>query len=149
MILVKHPNPKLLQECDAVTDFGDNLHSLVYQMKAFMKTLWGRPQGLAAPQVGYFVKVFITQSGVYVNAEIIKKSQETYTAKEGCYSEEPNRFDYPAQRHVWVILKYQRLNGCLAKKRFSGKAAQVIQHEVDHIYGKLCCGGSKCQTTHA
>lgn len=137
--IIKYPDPRLSTPAKEVDEAAwDQARALSIAMKQFMKTLWGVPLGLAAPQVGHGIRLFIAEGEVYVNPKIIEKSTETYLVKEGCYSLEKNRFDYTARRHTWVILEYDRLNKKLTRKRFSGRSAQIIQHEVDHLEGRLC-----------
>jgi peptide deformylase len=138
--LVLYPDPILLQEASTVTVFDDSLRELTHEMKLFMKTLWGTPVGLAAPQIGASIKLCIAEGNVYVNPVIVKKSLQTYISEEGCYSLKKDRFDYKVERHSWVVIQFQRLNGKPATKRFDGASAQIIQHEVDHLYGKLVNG---------
>lgn len=137
--IIKYPDPRLSKAAQKVdASSWDEARQLSVAMKQFMKILWGVPLGLAAPQVGRSIRLFIAEGEVYVNPAIIEKSSETYLVKEGCYSLEKNRFDYTARRHTWVILEYERLNNKPTRKRFSGRSAQIIQHEVDHIEGRLC-----------
>ena len=58
---------------------------------------------------------------------------------EGCYSLEENKFDYKTTRHDAVKLKWQDIHQKWHEQIFNGIAARIIQHEQDHLEGKLCC----------
>ena len=99
--------------------------------------------GLAAIQVGYQLRMFVmdcSRSGdnsqVFINPEIIEKSIETLRDTEGCLSAPDRRGD--VKRHIRIILKYQDQDGKEQKKTFYNLEARCIQHEMDHLDGKLC-----------
>lgn len=94
--------------------------------------------GLAAPQIGVLRKaiVVMTNAGwkVFVNPTIIARSQETYTAIEGCLSLEGER---EVKRHRWIKVAFQQPNGKTQIVQYSGFTAEIIQHECDHLRGVL------------
>jgi len=99
--------------------------------------------GLAAIQVGYQLRMFVmdcTRSQenpkVYINPEIVKKSDETLRDNEGCLSAPGKTGD--VSRHIRIILKYQDEDGKEQRKTFYNLEARCIQHEMDHLEGKLC-----------
>jgi len=99
--------------------------------------------GLAAIQVGYQLRMFVmdcTRSqenpGVYINPEILQKSDETLCDNEGCLSAPGKTGE--VRRHLRIILKYQDTDGKEQKKTFYNLEARCIQHEMDHLEGKLC-----------
>jgi peptide deformylase len=99
--------------------------------------------GLAAIQVGYQLKMFVmdcsrsrTNDKVYINPEIVEKSDETLCDSEGCLSAPGKQGE--VKRHLRIILKYQDKNGKEEKKTFYNLEARCIQHEMDHLEGKLC-----------
>ena len=99
--------------------------------------------GLAAIQVGYQLRMFVmdcTRSQenpkVYINPEIVEKSDETLRDNEGCLSAPGKSGD--VSRHIRIILKYQDEDGKEQRKTFYNLEARCIQHEMDHLDGKLC-----------
>lgn len=140
MEIVKYPN-KILKKKSTKVDINKELISFVIEMKDFMnkQLKWGTVVGLAAPQVGRNVRLFFAQGQLYINPEIIWITKERYECQEGCYSLEKNKFDYKVDRAPSIKLRWQDLQGKWREKRFNGFAAQVIQHEMDHLEGKLCC----------
>ena len=99
--------------------------------------------GLAAIQVGYQKRMFVmdctrSQTGekVFINPEIVEKSEETLRDNEGCLSSPGKTGD--VNRHIRIILKYQDENGKEERKTFYNLEARCIQHEMDHLDGKLC-----------
>lgn len=94
--------------------------------------------GLAAPQVGMALRMFVmgSQQGpnyVCINPEVVESSDEIMTGTEGCLS-------YPAlwlniKRPQWVQARYRTLNGELIEQRFEGLLARCYLHELDHLNG--------------
>ena len=94
--------------------------------------------GLACIQIGVAKRVILVRFGdnfiSFINPAIIKKSAKTYMAKEGCLSLDGARI---VKRHNSVMLAYTNIDGKRIVKEFSGRTAQIIQHEVDHCNGIL------------
>jgi peptide deformylase len=84
--------------------------------------------GLAAPQVGVLLRLFVTAWGeVFINPEIEQSSPNITTAVEGCLSLPGLNLAIP--RPDWVALRHGQ--------RYEGLQARVIQHEMDHLNGRL------------
>lgn len=144
MELVKYPDPILFNKSKPV-EITKEIKDFIDEMFAFIKNelKWGEPVGLAAPQVGRNIRVFIALDQVYINPELIPVAESGMTVhKEGCYSLEKDRFDYQVQRYNEIELKWQNKKGKWRTERIKGFRAQVIQHEYDHIEGRLCSGQS-------
>ena len=99
--------------------------------------------GLAAVQVGYQSRIFVmdcTRSGdnpqVFINPKIHKKSKESMIDFEGCLSAPNKRGE--VRRYLRITLNYQDEKGEEQTKTFYNLAARCIQHELDHLDGKLC-----------
>lgn len=92
--LLKFPHPILTMKCVPVTEFNEDLKYFCTQMFLFMKSglKWGKAVGLAAPQVGLPIRVFIAEDGLYINPEItwVTKAPKNL-CYEGCYSLEDER----------------------------------------------------------
>ena len=99
--------------------------------------------GLAAVQVGYQSRIFVmdcTRAGespqVFINPEIHKKSKESMIDFEGCLSAPGKRGE--VRRYLRITLNYQDEKGEEQTKTFYNLAARCVQHEMDHLDGKLC-----------
>ena len=94
--------------------------------------------GLAAPQIGVLKKVIVVRNGnsffPMVNPMIIKKSGQKFVNNEGCLSLEGTR---SVERYPSVLVSYQDRTGKRLTKTFNGLLAIIVQHETDHLNGKL------------
>ena len=81
---------------------------------------------------GSFVSVLF----FFINPVVIKKSDETLTDFEGCLSAPGKRGE--VKRYIRITLKYQDEKGEEIVKTFYNLAARCIQHEMDHLEGRLC-----------
>ena len=93
--------------------------------------------GLAAPQVGMSVRVFVMGSGEeYVamfNPKILEQSEQETLIAEGCLS-----FPMLAlkiSRPKWVAVEYYDYKGERHESTFEGLSSHVFQHELDHLNG--------------
>lgn len=105
--------------------------------------------GLAAPQIGKNLRVFLAKDGdferVVINPEILKIEKESRRRKstkkskkeilEGCLSI-PYYYG-PLKRASKVTLKYLNESGMSVTETFKGFHAQIILHEIDHLEGIL------------
>ena len=99
--------------------------------------------GLAANQVGYARRMFVMDTStdrdspkIFINPVIEKRAKEKLTDEEGCLSC-PNKFA-DVRRPVYVGLKWICRHGKKQYKTFYHLPARVVQHEMDHLEGKLC-----------
>ena len=140
--LVKYPDVFLRKVSKDVTfPLDDKTQRLVKWMMRAMYNNHGI--GLAAIQVGYPLRMFVMDVNrsfehpqVFINPEIIKKSKESITDFEGCLSAPGKRGE--VKRYIRITLKYQDEEGEEIVKTFYNLAARCIQHEMDHLEGKLC-----------
>lgn len=158
MRIITIPHPTLRQSTQPVTVVDKKLHDFVANLK---KTLAEKENprgvGLAAPQVDKPLRVFVTQLSAngdekgrqllreYINPEIIDRSEKMIYGSnpkkphlEGCLSI-PGIYG-PVPRWEWLTLKYQVIDGdSLVEQHatFHDFEARVIQHEYDHLFGKL------------
>ena len=140
--LVKHPDVFLRSVSNPVPfPLDDKTSRLIKYMAKAMYQHHGI--GLAAIQVGYQLRMFVmdcSRSGdnlkVFINPEIVEKSIETLRDTESCLSAPGRQGD--VKRHIRIILKYQDESGKEERKTFYNLEARCIQHEMDHLDGKLC-----------
>lgn len=140
--ILHYPDKRLRDPGKVVTDFGPALQKLVEDMA---ETMYAAPGvGLAATQIGEAVRLFIVDTAtgddepsdlrVFVNPEIIEKTGDVRW-EEGCLSfpgvhEEIDR----AER---VKVRAQDKDGKPFELETDGLLAIAIQHELDHLDGKL------------
>jgi peptide deformylase len=115
--------------------------------------------GLAAPQVGRSIRLFIVDASpfaededddgnpveenaelkdfkkVFINAQIIEEDGEEWKFNEGCLSIPKIREE--VERKPKITIEYQDEKFKKHKETYEGIAARIIQHEYDHIEGKL------------
>lgn len=137
-----HPDPRLKKPCAAVTDFDAELAQLAEDM---LETMYDAPGvGLAAPQIGVLRRVLTMDCNkapetprpmVLVNPEIIWSSEETAVYEEGCLSipEQYAEVTRPAE----VKVRWQDVTGAVQEEVFADLWATCVQHEIDHLNGKL------------
>ena len=137
LTLLPDTDPILRQVAQPVTVFDPSLRILVADMAETMEA--NRGVGLAAPQVGISTRVILAnvegiEFGVLVNPEIVEAEGE-FKFKEGCLTF-PKLF-LEVKRAQKVVVKYQDLRGEHHVVTLQNFAAVVVQHEIDHLNGKL------------
>lgn len=95
--------------------------------------------GLAANQIGYNYRVIVISDGrdnwlPMINPIIKSRSTKKHSSEEGCLSLEGMR---TVTRHDKVEVMYQTLKGTVKTLKLSGRNADVVQHEMDHLNGIL------------
>jgi peptide deformylase len=144
-------DPILKTVCTPV-ESRDGLLELV----ASLRTIRDRDRGLglSANQVGDTRRVFVartsrTDDEVFVNPELFGDRGELVNCpEEGCLS--IPGFRTSTKRHTWINVRWEREGlGAEHSRRFDGTAAQVIQHELDHLDGKLITDGVSRQQRRA
>ena len=138
-------NPVLRQKTKEVgKDFKD-LGTLINDMFETMYLADG--VGLAAPQVGQSIRLFIIDTHVmseddetlmnfkkaFINPRIIEEEGDEWTYNEGCLSLPTFRED--VKRKPRIHIRYQDENFVTHDEWFDGIRARVIQHEYDHLEG--------------
>lgn len=147
--VVQSGNPVLRQIAKNVSKVDKKTLEVVRDLKDTLKTQ-KEPEGvgLAAPQIGKSVRIFIADykdfQRVVINPEILKtsetKSKGPKTKKhkeilEGCLSL-PYYYG-PLKRTGRVLLKYLNEKGEVVTEEFLDFNAQIIMHEMDHLNGIL------------
>ncbi|MBT9384036.1 peptide deformylase [Pseudooceanicola sp. CBS1P-1] len=138
-----HPDPRLKKLADPVADVSDTLRVLADDM---LETMYDAPGiGLAAPQIGILQRLIVldcVKEGdgparplVMFNPEVIARSDETSAYEEGCLSipEQYAEVTRPAE----VSVRWMDRDGNLREETFDKLWATCVQHEIDHLDGKL------------
>ncbi|HWV66892.1 peptide deformylase [Chitinophaga sp.] len=127
----------LRQPCEIITPATPGITALIRDMWATLEHANGA--GLAAPQVNRPVRLFVVPADdfkiTFINPEILWYSEEVIHDTEGCLSIPGIWEDVP--RAATVTLQYQDEHFTTHTASFSGDIARAIQHEYDHINGKL------------
>lgn len=130
-------SPVLKQAGVPITKIDKSVRALIDDMKETMYVDNG--VGLAAPQIGQSLRLFVIDDGngfeAYINPVITEKSKETADLSEGCLSI-PGIVGV-VERHCAVTVEYTNRWGKRKTKKATGLLAQAIQHENDHIDGIL------------
>lgn len=141
--ILLHPDPRLKKVATPVADITDELRSLSDDM---LKTMYEAPGiGLAAPQVGVLERVIVLdcvkEEGeaprplVMFNPEVVASSEELNTYEEGCLSL-PDLYAEVTRPKV-VEVNWMDRDGKARSETFDGLWATCVQHEIDHLDGKL------------
>jgi len=133
-------DPALRQQTKIVTVFDARLEKLAKVMLEVMRREEG--VGLAAPQIGVVSRVMVwrdpeheDEEYVFVNPEIVAYSEERTTASEGCLSVPGCSVE--VERCDAVTVKAEDLGGNPLELKAEGIVARIMQHEVDHLDGRL------------
>lgn len=139
----------LLKKAKSVTNIKDSdVQKLIDEMIATLKNSKG--VGIAAPQVFESKRIIIVNSypnsrypyapefgpEAMINPRIIKKSKKKEKGWEGCLSVPGYRGLVP--RHERITVKYTSRDGKTKTMGAEGFIARIIQHEVDHLEGRIC-----------
>ena len=152
--IIAYGDPVLRKTGKDITNEYPNLDALLENM--FETMYEARGIGLAAPQVGVPIRIFIvdatpfeedkelteeeraflsTFKQVFINAKIIEETGDEWAFNEGCLSIPDIRED--VFRNDTIKIEYLDENFEKHTKEFDGIVARIIQHEYDHIEGVL------------
>jgi len=134
--IVVHPNEILRQVAENVTEFDDELQTLVVDMVT--TTVSHDGIGLAAPQVGIskrIIVIVIEDTPLALINPFIVEGKGKVRSKEGCLSI-PGYFD-DVERFNEITVSYQTSQGEVKESNAKGLLAVVVQHEIDHLNGKM------------
>lgn len=124
---------------ERIKSFDSGLALLVDAMFTTMEEADG--VGLAAPQVGVSKRLFVVDTRnegeryAFINPEIIETSMELSSYEEGCLSV-PGIY-HDVVRAKDVTIQAQDVEGKVFTIKATGLLSRVIQHEYDHLEGKL------------
>ena len=139
-----HPDPRLKKICEPVPDISDQVRALADEM---LETMYEAPGiGLAAPQVGVNARLLVMdcaqrdetaapQPMILINPEITWSADELAEYEEGCLSI-PDVFAN-VTRPKAVTVRYLDRDGEVQEQTFENTWAVCVQHEIDHLDGKL------------
>lgn len=154
--ILAYGDPILKKECDEIGKDYPKLSDLISDMFETMYKAKG--VGLAAPQIGKNIRLFIVDGSpfaekeegeeddplaegiedfkkVFINPIIEEEDGKEWPFQEGCLSIPKIREN--VSRKPDIVVSYYDENWVLHEEKFSGYAARIIQHEYDHIEGVL------------
>lgn len=139
LTIKKYPDPILTKKAGKIKDpLTNDIRELISNM---FETLHANNNGigLAAPQVGFSLRLFVAElegtSYVLINPKITAKSRKKEVCEEGCLSF-PGQF-LPVSRYEEIQMRYTDQYGKPGKIKAKGLLARVLQHEFDHLDGIL------------
>ena len=140
LTILRYPDPRLHKVARPVANVDARIRALVADMLETMYEAEG--VGLAATQVDIHERVIVTDTSehrdqplVLINPEIVWRSEETTLGEEGCLSV-PAIYD-KVQRHTAVTVRALDQHGAAFERRVEGLTAVCVQHEMDHLVGKV------------
>ena len=138
--ILRYPDPRLHTVARPVAQVDERIRRLVDDMLETMYEAEG--VGLAATQVDVHERVIVidTSEGrneprVLINPEIVAASAEMKVSEEGCLSV-PQIYDR-VERHASVTVRALDRNGEAFEMEAEGLSAVCVQHEMDHLLGKV------------
>jgi peptide deformylase len=137
--ILEYPDPRLRTRAQPVTQFDVELAKLVDDM---FETMYSAPGiGLAATQVDVHKRVIVIDVSkdhdepmVFINPEILSREGEE-VSEEGCLSVPENFAE--VKRAAKVRVRWRDTKGGVSEREFDDLLAVCIQHEMDHLDGKL------------
>ena len=154
--ILAYGDPILKKESEEIDETYTDLETLIEDMFETMYRAKG--VGLAAPQIGGNIRLFIVDGSpfaekeegedddpralgienfkkVFINPIIEEEEGEEWSFQEGCLSIPKIREN--VSRKSDIVISYYDENWDLKEESYSGYAARIIQHEYDHIEGVL------------
>jgi peptide deformylase len=137
--ILEYPDPRLRTRAQPVQSFDAALRQLVADM---FETMYAAPGiGLAATQVDVHRALIVmdlstekNQPHVFINPEILTR-EGLAMSEEGCLSV-PNIYE-PVERAAQVRMRARDTEGQVFERELEGLIAVCLQHEMDHLDGKL------------
>jgi peptide deformylase len=137
--IVRWPNKVLNTKCSTIKEDSKELQDLISNMFETLASTTGI--GLAAPQVGVDIRLFVTKYGtilrtkkVWINPLITWHSEDFDVMGEGCLSLPGQYFD-GIMRYKSIKIKYLNEKFEEKEETYSGYYARLIQHEYNHLQG--------------
>ena len=138
--ILRYPDPRLHTVAKPVAEVDERMRRLIDDMFETMYEADG--VGLAATQVDAHIRLVVMDTSaerdqpvVLINPEITWRSDEMIRGDEGCLSV-PTIYD-EVERHAQVTVRAQGRDGQPFEMTVEGLAAVCVQHELDHLLGKV------------
>ena len=146
--IIQMPDNRLRQVSEPVVSLPGENFELSPKVKAVIGDLLdtrisGRGAALAAPQIGEHVRVVVVDPKLFygfvvlINPEIVQRGKQIVDSSEGCMSIGMGTLKFTVQRNQVVTVKFLTRNGTEKTVVAKGLPAYLIQHEIDHLDGKM------------
>jgi peptide deformylase len=141
--IIQYPDPRLAQTAVELTELTDELRTLVHDMEETMYA--ARGVGLAAPQVGRALRLILVDASgpdersdlwVLINPRLTVLDPTPVEDEEGCLSV-PFNYRAPVSRAAKVAVDALDMDWRPAHLEAEGLLAVCLQHEMDHLEGKV------------
>lgn len=136
-----HPDPRLKKPCELIAAVTAEISALASDM---FETMYEAPGiGLAAPQIGVMKRLIVMdcikdgppEPIALLNPQVLWSSEDLASYEEGCLSI-PDQYA-EVKRPSSVKVGWIGLDGVQQERLFTGLWATCVQHEIDHLNGKL------------
>jgi peptide deformylase len=144
--IIVYGNPVLRKRAEEIAHNGFNVATLAADMYETMYSAHGI--GLAAPQIGKSMRMFVVDGTtledepklkdfkqVFINPVMLEEYSEPWDFEEGCLSI-PNIRE-KITRKAKIRIRYFDVQWMLHEEELDGMKARIVQHEYDHLEGKL------------
>lgn len=134
-LLYQVSDPISYKEIDSVSSWVADLHHVMDEIRSSYN--FGR--AIAAPQLGNMKRLIymnIDEPVVFINPEIIAKSEETFVLWDDCMCF-PNLL-VKVRRHQRITIRYRDEQWNLKEWEMESDLSELLQHEYDHLEGILC-----------
>lgn len=139
LFIVKYPDPVLRKRCEPIPVFGPELARLAERMFELMHR--GEGVGLAAPQVGLSVRIFVSNATgepqdnlAVINPEFVELTGAA-ELDEGCLS--IPGVTVKMRRSKRAVMRFRDVAGIEQERSAEDLLARIWQHEFDHLEGRL------------
>jgi len=137
--IIQDPHPILKKPSEDVVTIDDNVRDIASELLYYVS----QPGcvGLSAIQLGVRLRVIAVKRNleplIIINPIIRKVSRQVYMNTEGCMSIDHGKVAYTVKRHKWVTVAGLNIYGKYVKYKGHGFFGAILQHEIDHLYGKM------------
>lgn len=141
--IITTPNPLLAQKSKKISRVDDSIRKLAADMAETMESYGDKHESgvaVAAIQVGVPLRMTVVKNDeegytALINPEIVKHSNDELEETEGCMSV-PKKYG-SVKRYKKIKVRGLNLDGKKIEIKAEGFKARVLQHEIDHMDGKL------------
>jgi peptide deformylase len=136
-------NPILREKSEDIVIFDNDLINIINDLKDTLTDFQQRKKigrGIAAPQIDVLKKVIFlnlpNRNFTLINPEIVWNSDKTMDVWDSCFSFDVALF-VKIKRFKSIKVKYQNELGEYFEEVFNNDLSELLQHEIDHLYGIL------------
>jgi len=136
--ILQYPDIRLFNHSSPITDISKISPVLLAEMQYIIVS---HASGIAAVQLGDPIQLICIKFGAeqlfLINPQIVREYYPIVSSSEGCLSINKGRSSFIVTRYKKVKVKYTSLDNSTKVRKFLGKEACAVQHEIDHLSGRL------------